>query len=887
MGARPSVQAGSVSRVSQESIQSLFVSPSGNDANPGTRSRPFSTLARAQQVVRQRDRSMRADIAVYLESGTYRLSAPLQFGPQDSGSNGHQIIWSAAPGANAVISGARHIRGWTLSNKSRNIWDAPVPSTLRTRQIYVDGMRASPAGGKLPVYIKKTRTGYLATSAVMAGWRNPSGIDFVYSGQEGLMAEPVCPVASMKGRIITMAEPCWSNSVRRGTVTRDLVGYGSPNQPTFAENVFELLDQPGEFYLDSRLHRLYYIPRAGENMRTADVESPVLETLITGHGSAKTPVHDIVFANLQFSYATWLQPGTPNGFSEVQANYTVTGKKGYAKQGLCRTVVPAGTCPYGAWTKEPGNVQFSYDRNLSFLNDRFAHLGAAGLNLDNGSQNDTVAASVFTDISGNGIEIGNVNLPTATRSSQTIGITVVDCHLFGLPVEFHGGVGILVGYAARTTISHNQIDHTPYVAISLGWGGWLDKMSRPAVPNFSHDNVVADNLIYDAMLTLADGGDIYTQGVTGSSMRNGEKVTGNVIHDQLDWGYALHSDDGATYVSYIGNVLYNNSYDFGSDHVDNRARKPGFYGPYPDNPRSIQRNFWQQGFPNSSQPRLKLTADGNRIISGPQDVSASILSNAGIEPEFTFPLLSRGGTEPVGSGDNKPGDPAPVAISKHDILSWDPPGESEPGQPSNVLVLYAFAGKAYVTWHPEIAEGSSPVVSYSASACLGTFQAVCKGSAHRTVTISASDFNRVGYAVVPGLDAGKGYTFQVVANSANGSGMPSFRSGWIKPASVAHGLPTRPTRVSVLPGPNLVRVLWYPPSNRSSHPVLSYIVTSSSGQRWAISSLRELILTNSGGRIVRVFKGLIPGRKYRFSIAAVTARGPGPAVWSPKAVPLK
>ena len=34
--------------------------------------------------------------------------------------------------------------------------------------------------------LKATATGYTAADATMAGWRNPSGIEFVYTGGDGL-----------------------------------------------------------------------------------------------------------------------------------------------------------------------------------------------------------------------------------------------------------------------------------------------------------------------------------------------------------------------------------------------------------------------------------------------------------------------------------------------------------------------------------------------------------------------------------------------------------------------------------------------------------------------------------------------------------------------------
>src|SRR5436309_124155 len=198
-------------------------------------------------------------------------------------------------------------------------------------------------------------------------------------------------------------------------------------QATSGENAFQFLSAstPGQWFLDQGNSKIYYVPRSGENMATADVEAPALQKLVDGSG-----VSHVVFNGIQFSYATWLGPNTGDGFSEIQATYQVTGPDGAARQALC-DVAPAsvhGTCPYAAWTQTPANVSFSFDQHIQFTNDSFVHLGGAGLGLNNGSQNDLVKGNVFTDISANGIQLGNVNMPTATGSSQPLSDTITDNH---------------------------------------------------------------------------------------------------------------------------------------------------------------------------------------------------------------------------------------------------------------------------------------------------------------------------------------------------------------------------------------------------------------------------------------------------------------------------
>jgi hypothetical protein len=274
-------------------------------------------------------------------------------------------------------------------------------------------------------------------------------------------------------------------------------------------------------------------------------------------------------------------------------------------------------------------VSFSFDQHIQFTGDAFVHLGGAGLGLNNGSQNDLVKGNVFTDISGNGIQLGNVNMPTATGSSQTLSNTITDNHVFNLPAEFRGGVGIDVGYAARTQVTHNQLDHLPYTAISMGWGGWPDKVAQKPRQNFTHDNNISNNLIFNHMSVLNDGGGVYTQGRTGTSLANGEKVTGNVIHDQIGKGRAVYTDNGCTFESIIGNAMYNlhSGEAWASKHHDYSTGATTTYDP-----TDVENNYWMNGVGNTSSSGV--TVKGNHAITSASQIPASIVNNAGLEPGF-------------------------------------------------------------------------------------------------------------------------------------------------------------------------------------------------------------------------------------------------------------
>jgi hypothetical protein len=198
-----------------------------------------------------------------------------------------------------------------------------------------------------------------------------------------------------------------------------------------------------------------------------------------------------------------------------------------------------------------------------------------------------------------------------------------------MPVEYHGGVAIAVGYAEKTTISHNQIDNTSYTGISMGWGGWPDKVKKPALPNYSNNNVLSNNLFFDFMQILDDGGAIYTNGITGSSFTTGQKEIGNLAYNGHNTvgGHIYYTDNGATWVTIKGNGAYGNHVtDWGSNHV-NYTKNDGTQDPL-----DLEDNYWETG-PTDTKTGPVIHKN-NHKISGASGVPASIRSAAGLEAPF-------------------------------------------------------------------------------------------------------------------------------------------------------------------------------------------------------------------------------------------------------------
>ena len=464
---------------------------------------------------------MNEDFIVYLRGGTYELDRPLAFTDLDSGTGGHRIAFRAFLGEAPVISGGVKITNWSEVAGTK-IWQAKAPVGLRTRQLYVNGVRANRASakaGSLGAFLVNP-TGYTTTNISLQQWKNPVDIEFVFASDEGggtPWTESRCGVAAISGdatkTVVTMKQPAHTNTIHRGNVT--------VQKPTVIENAFELLDEPGEWYLNSATDTVYYLPRAGEDLRHAEVIAPRLEMLLHGKGTPSHPIQNLLFQGITFSYATWLGPSGSNGFAELQANYIVT------QQPATNAMAPA-------------NVYFKAAHNVFFENCTFSHLGAQGLAFDHGSQNNSIIGNIFTDISGTALRVGDVDEPHAFPNAQDRGNKICNNYIHDNCVEYHGGTGLFAGYVADTEISHNEICNQPYTGISVGWG-W-------GAESYMENNRITSNRIANVMLFLRDGGAIYTLSPQSNSV-----LTGNYIVN-CKWN-GLYHDEGTCYYTDRSNVV--------------------------------------------------------------------------------------------------------------------------------------------------------------------------------------------------------------------------------------------------------------------------------------------------------------------------------------------
>ncbi len=106
------------------------------ELKPGT---AIPDLAAARDAARQAHaESAKEPVTVRVAEGTYPLTEPVVFEPQDS-----EVTYEAAPGAKPVFTGGRKITGWKVG--ADGVWTAQVEAGTSFEALWVNGRRATRA----------------------------------------------------------------------------------------------------------------------------------------------------------------------------------------------------------------------------------------------------------------------------------------------------------------------------------------------------------------------------------------------------------------------------------------------------------------------------------------------------------------------------------------------------------------------------------------------------------------------------------------------------------------------------------------------------------------------------------------------------------------------
>lgn len=571
--------AGLFSPVCAQPAAKIWVSPAGNDANPGSREKPKASLMMAQRQARElrrlHDPSVREGIRIILREGYYRLDEPLVFRPEDSGTADSPTIIEAAEGENPVVSGGVKVTGWkkAVSRESRSpaaakgkLWSAGMPREggrlSEFRQMWVNGkkaVRASTLGdGSLPRILSADKENEIL-------WIPDPAFTVQDPGQLELVIHQWWAVANLRVKAlrrqgdslaVTFHQPEsrieFEHPWPAPYIDREKNKNG--NSAFYFVNAPELLNQPGEWFADLDQGKVYYWPREGEDLTTAEVIVPRLETLVRVNGTADHPVRHLSFQGIGFSHTGWLRP-SKQGHVPLQAGFSLTDAYNLPVKG---TPDKATLCNQAWVERQPAAVAVRFGSDLTFEGCRFEHLAATGLDLIEGTCHNLINGNRFADIGGTGVQAGffgdgafEAHLPydPADRRLLCHHETISNNLVTDVTNEDWGCLGIAVGFAHDITIANNEISEVNYSGISVGWG-WTK-----TIGSMKNNRIIANHIHHFAK-NMYDVGGVYMLGAQPNS-----EIRGNAIHHLEKAPYAhdpnhyqyIYFDEGSSFIRAMDN----------------------------------------------------------------------------------------------------------------------------------------------------------------------------------------------------------------------------------------------------------------------------------------------------------------------------------------------
>lgn len=291
----------------------FHVADYGSDSNPGTRAKPFATLERARDAVRELDvRRHPPDggVTVWLKGGTYVREATFELTERDSGTKACPVVYRSYEGEQARLVGGREVRRFSAVTDRAVLerLDEAARAHVRQADLRAEGIsdfgKLTARGFGRPGRPAALELFFRGAPMQLARWPNgewamtagvpdgPNGGRFNYEGDRpGRWTESkdvwvhgywTWPWADSHEKVASI------DIAKREIGTEPPHGvYGyQAHKRYYALNILEELDQPGEFYVDRDSGILYFWPP--DRIRRSDawvsvMEAPLVKVSAASH----------------------------------------------------------------------------------------------------------------------------------------------------------------------------------------------------------------------------------------------------------------------------------------------------------------------------------------------------------------------------------------------------------------------------------------------------------------------------------------------------------------------------------------------------------------------------------------------------------------------------
>lgn len=500
----------------------FFVSTTGSDGNVGSREKPFATLARARDAVRElrtRGGLPQGGVTVWIGSGTYRMPSPLELTTDDQGTQDSPIVYRAETRGAAVVTGGVVLDGWRpvsepavverIDGKAAGrIYEVDIPEGL------LDELPGFANGGcgyrgkrefplalfqddeRLPI-ARWPNEGYVKMGECLghSELHGHSGISFI----EGIFRFDDPRLTRWVGEPDLWFDGLWFHSwadqkmqLKSIDPEAKTISLRDPKshqfgfkagQGFYAFNAISEIDRPGEWAVDRERRRIYLWP--GTELSASPVTLAVYGSLVTGEDCAYTTFEGLVFE-------------------------------------ACRERA----------------LVFQNSTAVTVAACTFRHIGSTCVDIDGGSRGKVIGCDM-ADLGEGGARVSGGEYRTLTPGEHLIENNHI--HHFGRIVSTYrpGAAAYGVGNAIR----HNLIYQAQHQAIYF----------------HGNDHLVEYNIVHDVCLHTNDAGAIYAVHYDWSE--RGCIVRHNFIHSLGDpvAGHnstnGIYMDDQTCGTTLQGNIL--------------------------------------------------------------------------------------------------------------------------------------------------------------------------------------------------------------------------------------------------------------------------------------------------------------------------------------------
>ncbi len=535
----------------------FFVSPDGDDQNPGTYDKPFATLQAARDAVREINDNMTGDIYVFVDGGKYYLDETLELNEEDSGTNGYQVVYRNLDGLGSaeLIGGKKLESEWELVDGSGDPTvdpDADLPESAEGKvykthvgtevafyTLYVNDRRATLARtGNREIYenYSAALTPYMRTTGGGLRTLGYNRNDIPEEVLEGLVN------AQSRGDL-NASVYLWDGGywdwmtdtipVERIDVENDTLYYKQDsehpelyvphfntgvNARYFIQGNLSMLDVPGEYYFNHTTGDLYYYPESG-NIEDYEFVIPTMEKIVDIKGTSKdSMVENITFDGLQFkdtstpeyyTYAwNWGDAGAGLGFYPPEA-------EGSTQPSYCEQTERV--------EYQVGAITLTNTQNITITNSHIKNTGMFGVELYLANQETEISNCLIEYTGHGGVHIdggypgvgGDENGDGYSRDN-----VVTNCIIHDIGELIGQASGVTIINSGYNTVSHMEIYNSPRRGVFIS--GAVSRNPNVAFPDgdkdynkmtdlYTHHNTVEYVYIHNCQQDGGDDGAIFAQ----------------------------------------------------------------------------------------------------------------------------------------------------------------------------------------------------------------------------------------------------------------------------------------------------------------------------------------------------------------------------------------